>query len=45
MELLNSPERLSEMRQRCLEHAHKYSWEIEGAKLLREYDRLLAKAT
>lgn len=44
MELLDAPERLHDMRLRCLQQARQYSWETEGAKLLNEYDRLLAKA-
>lgn len=40
MDLLSTPHRLAEMRQRCLDYARRYCWEVEGAKLLQEYNRI-----
>lgn len=43
MELINAPERLLTMKQRCQELAHHFSWSVEGAKLLEVYDAIMEK--
>lgn len=42
-ELLDTPNRMLEMRQRCLEYARQCCWESEGSKLIQEYERLVTK--
>lgn len=42
IDLLEDSDRLATMKSRCLEHARRFCWEVEGAKLLQEYKRLEA---
>lgn len=43
VELLEKPAELAKMQERCLEIAHSFSWEVEGAKLLQVYAQLLER--
>ncbi len=43
MELLEAPDRLRAMQERCKELSFQYSWNVEGKKLLKIYDTVMEK--
>lgn len=43
LRILNDSSRLSQMKERCLECARQFCWENEGARIIREYKRLVSE--